>query len=74
MVVKSFLKFFKLSIKLSKYIISIVTEATENAIKLQELNRDARSTKHKILPFIIIIIFINCSWVVTRWQWSFYIV
>jgi len=22
----------------------------------------------------IIIIFINCSWVVTRWQWSFYIV
>jgi hypothetical protein len=23
---------------------------------------------------IIIIIFINCSWVVTRWQWSFYIV
>ena len=22
----------------------------------------------------VIIIFINCSWVVTRWQWSFYIV
>ena len=23
-------------------------------------------------PFIIIIIFINCNWVVTRWQWLFY--
>ena len=22
---------------------------------------------------IIIIIFINCSWIVTRWQWLFYI-
>lgn len=32
--VKSTLKFFKLSIKLSKYVMSIVTEATENTIKL----------------------------------------
>jgi len=24
------------------------------------------------LIIIIIIIFINCSWVVTRWQWLFY--
>jgi len=23
-------------------------------------------------PIIIIIIFINCNWVVTRWQWLFY--
>jgi len=26
--------------------------------------------KHFII--IIIIIFINCNWVVTRWQWLFY--
>jgi len=25
-----------------------------------------------ISEIIIIIIFINCSWVVTRWQWLFY--
>ena len=24
------------------------------------------------LIIIIIIIFINCNWVVTRWQWLFY--
>ena len=23
--------------------------------------------------YLIIIIFINCNWVVTRWQWLFYI-
>ena len=27
-----------------------------------------------IVSIIIIIIFINCSWVVTQWQWLFYIV
>jgi hypothetical protein len=27
-----------------------------------------------LMMMIIIIIFINCSWVVTQWQWSFYIV
>ena len=26
----------------------------------------------KFAIIIIIIIFINCSWVVTRWQWLFY--
>ena len=26
-----------------------------------------------IMMIIIIIIIINCSWVVTRWQWLFYI-
>ena len=25
-----------------------------------------------IIIIIIIIIFINCNWVVTRWQWLFY--
>jgi len=25
-----------------------------------------------IIKIIIIIIFINCNWVVTRWQWLFY--
>ena len=25
-----------------------------------------------VLHFIIIIIIINCNWVVTRWQWLFY--
>jgi len=25
-----------------------------------------------IITIIIIIIFINCNWVVTRWQWLFY--
>ena len=27
----------------------------------------------KDIPIIIKIIFINCNWVVTRWQWLFYI-
>jgi len=27
----------------------------------------------RIIIIIIIIIFINCNWVVTRWQWLFYI-
>jgi hypothetical protein len=27
-----------------------------------------------IVKVLLIIIFINCGWVVTRWQWSFYIV
>jgi len=31
-------------------------------------------TNQEISYIIITIIFINCSWVVTRWQWSFYIV
>ena len=25
-----------------------------------------------VIIIIIIIIFINCNWVVTRWQWLFY--
>ena len=25
-----------------------------------------------LVQIIIIIIFINCNWVVTRWQWLFY--
>jgi len=25
-----------------------------------------------IIIIIMIIIFINCNWVVTRWQWLFY--
>jgi len=31
----------------------------------------ARET-HKIIIIIIIIIIIYCNWVVTRWQWLFY--
>jgi len=26
----------------------------------------------RVTNFIVIMIFINCSWVVTRWQWLFY--
>ena len=26
-----------------------------------------------VFIIIIIIIFINCNWVITRWQWSFYV-
>ena len=28
--------------------------------------------RHIIIIIIIIIIFINCNWVVTRWQWLIY--
>ena len=31
-----------------------------------------RSSKLNRIILIIIIIFINCNWVVTRWQWLFY--
>jgi len=34
------------------------------------LRGELRKTKYIII--LIIIIFINCSWVVTRWQWLFY--
>jgi hypothetical protein len=29
--------------------------------------------RYLIIIIIIIIIFINCNWVVTRWQWLLYI-
>ena len=32
----------------------------------------ATKTVHLIIIIIIIIIIINCNWVVTRWQWLFY--
>ena len=31
-----------------------------------------RYTHQQIIIIIIIIIIINCNWVVTRWQWLFY--
>ena len=36
-----------------------------------EVNDAVRRTVEDIL-FIIIIIFIDCNWVVTQWQWLFY--
>jgi len=34
---------------------------------------DTEMSKHVgVYIIIIIIIIINCNWVVTRWQWSFY--
>jgi hypothetical protein len=34
--------------------------------------RLSRKVGKKLIAIIIIIIIINCNWVVTRWQWLFY--
>jgi len=36
------------------------------------LGRSIHTLKENIIIIIIIIIFIYCNWVVTRWQWLFY--
>ena len=35
--------------------------------------KNINTEKLIIIIIIIIIIFINCNWVVTRWQWLFYV-
>jgi len=40
--------------------------------KYQEEKACDKRHPYRII-IIIIIIFINCNWVVTRWQWLFYI-
>jgi len=36
------------------------------------LGIDKKNVSHNLMMMIIIILFINCNWVVTRWQWLFY--
>jgi hypothetical protein len=54
------------------------TQITTEQHKQQLMCKSARhAASLRVLPWhliTLIIIFMNCSWVVTRWQWSFYIV
>ena len=45
-------------------------DAAENNIAVAHLTLDTKGYEHTLrLCIIIIIIIINCNWVVTRWRW-----
>jgi len=41
-------------------------------VGIRDINNIQSNTTQIIIIIIIIIIFINCYWVVSRWQWLFY--
>ena len=45
---------------------------SEGSSSWVDINSVNNSGQEKPLLIIIIIIFINCNWVVTRWQWLFH--
>jgi len=58
----------------SQHILRRLLKVLQAAVKSSQLAQAIFSgnTILTIIIIIIIIIFINCNWVVTRWQWLFY--